>query len=84
LLGAAYQVCRDERYASAFVAQMLAWVNRNPPLPKRDETSPSWRLMEVGMRLRASWIPAFALFYNSPSFHDEAKLTMLRAIYDHA
>lgn len=84
LLGVAYRACGDERYASAFVDQMLDWVNCNPPVPKRDETSPTWRLMEVGMRLRASWIPAFALFYESPSFHDKAKLTMLRAIYDHA
>jgi hypothetical protein len=84
LLGAAYQACGDERYARAFVAQMLDWVNRNPPPLKRDETSPTWRLMEVGMRLRTSWIPAFALFYDSPSFHNEAKLKMLRAIYDHA
>jgi hypothetical protein len=40
--------------------------------------------MEVGLRLRISWIPAFGLFYKSTFFLDEAKLIMLRSLYDHA
>jgi hypothetical protein len=34
--------------------------------------------------LRISWIPAFGSFYGSDAFDDEAKMTMLRSIYDHA
>ena len=84
VLGLAYAQTADERYAAAFVAQMTDWVRAHRPPAQKNEKSSSWRLMEVGMRLRVSWIPCFALFYGSPAFTDEAKLTMLRAIYDHA
>jgi hypothetical protein len=84
ILGLAYAQTGDERYATAFVSQMLDWVKENPPPVRKNEKSPTWRLMEVGIRLRVSWIPCFALFYNSPAFTDKAKLTMLRSIYDHA
>jgi hypothetical protein len=84
VLGLAYAQTGDERYANTFVSQMLDWVAQKPPPARRDEKSPSWRLMEVGMRLRVSWIPCFGLFYNSEAFTYAAKLTMLRSIYDHA
>jgi hypothetical protein len=84
VLGHAYVQTGDERYAAAFVAQMLDWVKSCPPPARKNEQSPTWRLMEVALRMRTSWIPSFALFYESPSFSDQAKLTMLRAIYDHA
>ena len=83
ILGLAYAQTGDERYAAAFVAQMRDWIELNPPCAQKNEKSPSWRLMEVGMRLRVSWIPCFGLFYHSPTFTDKAKLEMLRAIYDH-
>jgi hypothetical protein len=84
ILALAYARTSDERYATAFVNQMLDWVTNNPPPLRKDEKSPTWRLMEVGLRMRVSWIPTFALFYESPMFTDEAKLIMLRSIYDHA
>jgi hypothetical protein len=84
ILGLAYVQTGDERYAAAFVSQMLDWVRESPLPPRQDEKSPSWRLMETGMRMRVSWIPCFGMFYNSPAFTAEAKLTMLRSIYDHA
>ena len=84
ILGLAYAQTGDERYANAFVTQMLDWITDNPPPLRKDEKSPVWRLMEVGLRMRVSWIPSFALFYESPTFTDEAKLMMLRSIYDHA
>lgn len=84
ILGLAYQKTGDERYSAAFVSQMLDWVTSSPPPSRMDEKSPTWRLMEVGMRMCVSWIPAFGLFYESPIFTNEAKLIMLRSIYDHA
>jgi hypothetical protein len=84
VLGLAYVRTGDERYAATFVDIMLDWVKENPPPIHKDERSPSWRLMEVGLRMRFSWIPCFAVFQNSPAFTDQARLTMLRAIYDHA
>ena len=84
VLGLAYGRTGDERYAAAFVSEMVDWVRENPPPARKDERSPSWRLMEVGLRMRVSWIPCFAQFYESSTFTDDAKMTMLRAIYDHA
>ena len=83
LWGAAYQRTNDEKYARAFVAQLLDWIDTNP-LPKhKSEDSSSWRLMEAGLRMRISWIPSFGCFYQSRAFADDAKLKMLRALYDH-
>ena len=84
ILAKAYSISGDERYAAAFVSQMQDWIQNNPPPSGKDESSPSWRLMEVGLRMRVSWIPSFALFFESPAFADEDKLLMLRSIYDHA
>jgi len=84
ILGLAYDLTGDDRYATAFVKQMLDWITSNPPPVRKDEKSPTWRLMEVGMRMCVSWIPSFALFLKSSTFTDEAKFIMLRSIYDHA
>jgi len=84
ILGLAYAQTGDERYAAAFVSQILDWIDNSPPPTQKNEKSAAWRLMEAGMRMVVSWIPCFGLFYNSPVFTQEAKLAMLRSIYDHA
>jgi len=84
VLGLAYAETGDERYAEAIVSQLLDWVDKNPPPPRKEESSPNWRLMEVGLRMRLSWLPVFALIHDSPSFTPKAKLIMLRSICDHA
>lgn len=83
VLGVAYRETADERYAARFVEQLIDWIDHNPPCPRKDEKSPTWRLMEVGLRLRVSWIPSFGLFFDSPTFTDAAKLKMLRSFCDH-
>lgn len=84
VLGRAYQATGDERYAQAFVAQLTDWI-ANVPMPDiKSEQNSCWRLMEVGMRMRVSWLPSYALFLNSKAFTDDVKMTMLRSIYDHA
>jgi len=83
LWGAAYQKTGDERYAEAFVDQLTGWIENNPLPRKKSEHLEAWRLMEAGLRLRVSWIPAFGCFFGSPAFTDAAKMTMLRTIYDH-
>ena len=84
LWGAAYQRTNDETYAKAFVSQLSDWIDQNPMPRQKSEQMESWRLMEVGLRMRVSWIPAFACFFESPAFTDNIKLKMLRSIYDHA
>jgi uncharacterized heparinase superfamily protein len=83
LWGAAYRKTGDEKYAEAFVAQLSDWIEQHPLPPQRSEHLESWRLMEAGLRMRVSWIPAFACFFNAPAFTDSTKLKMLRSIYDH-
>jgi Heparinase II/III N-terminus/Heparinase II/III-like protein len=83
LWGEAYQRTGDEKYARAFVFQLVDWIDQHPlPLQKSEDFTP-WRLMEAGLRMRVSWIPSFACFFKSPAFDDSRKLKMLRAIYDH-
>jgi len=84
LWGAAYERTGDEKYADAFVAQLNDWIDQHPMPQQKSEQLESWRLMEAGLRMRVSWIPAFACFFGSRAFSDTAKLKMLRAIYDHA
>lgn len=83
LWGAAYQRTNDEKYARAFVTQLLDWIEMNPMAQIKSEDSQSWRLMEAGLRMRISWLPSFGCFYHSAAFSDDAKLKMLRAFYDH-
>ena len=40
--------------------------------------------METGLRMRVSWLPSFGLFFESPHFTDQAKLTFLGSVCDHA
>jgi uncharacterized heparinase superfamily protein len=84
LWGAAYERTGDEKYAEAFVAQLDDWIDQHPVPQQKSEQLESWRLMEAGLRMRLSWIPAFACFFDSPAFADSTKLKMLRTIYDHA
>ncbi len=83
LWGAAYARTGDEKYARAFVSQMLDWLDKNPMPRYMSEGSCAWRLMEAGLRMRISWIPSFGCFYGSAAFTDAAKFKMLRAFYDH-
>lgn len=83
LWGAAYQRTGDEKYAEAFVSQLTDWIDQHPMPRQKSEHLESWRLMEAGLRMRVSWIPAFACFFSALAFTDSTKLKMLRSIYDH-
>jgi hypothetical protein len=79
----AYRHTGDEKYAAAFVAQLHDWIDKHPLPRQKAEHSESWRLMEVGLRTRVTWIPVFGVFFRSPHFDDVIKLKMLRAFCDH-
>lgn len=83
LWGEAYQRTGDEKFAKAFIDQLTDWIDRHPLPQHKAEHVESWRLMEAGLRIRVSWLPAFACFFGSPSFNDSVKMKMLRALYDH-
>jgi len=82
LLGRAYQISGDEKYAMAFARQMSSWVAHLDRCDSSDESI--WSCKQVALRLRVSWIPAFGLFFNSPYFNNARKLEMMRAIFDQA
>jgi len=84
LLGHAYRVTGDERYAKAFAMQLSAWMNSNFPVDASNACPHIWSSRQVALRLRVSWIPAFGMFYNSPYFTTTRKLDMLRSIFDQA
>lgn len=82
VLAKAYQRTGDERYASEWVDVMCDWIRGNPPPPHKREGDVAWTLMGVGMRCLI-WPSAFSIFYGARSFTDDAKLLMLRSLFDH-
>lgn len=85
-LGRAYWDTGNETYAREFVAQMTHWVEKNPvPEPSVDQKPFSrWRTIEAGIRMGGSWPDSFYYFLSSPSFTDDAILTMVRSMAEHA
>lgn len=84
-LGRAYWDTGDERYAREFTAQMTDWVRTQPlPEPYVRSKAVTWRTIELGIRLAGSWMHAWHLFITSPSFDDEAAVTMLKSFAEQA
>jgi hypothetical protein len=84
VLGLAYKLTGDELYPKTFEKQLCDWIRKCPPPSNISERSPHWRLMEAALRMRVSWIPSFAIFLKSKHFSPEARMVMLRSMYDHA
>jgi hypothetical protein len=83
VLALAYAQYGEERYAETFVRWTMSWIQENLPPRYKCERDPIWELMNVGLRC-LSWVSTFGIFYDAPAFTPEAKLTMLRSLYDHA
>jgi heparinase II/III-like protein len=77
-LGRAYALDQDPRYAREFVAQLDAWLDRNPwPY------GVNWgRAMEVAVRA-VNWIWAAALFADAPEFDTRSRVRLLKALLQH-
>lgn len=84
-LGQAYWATGEEKYAKEFVYQMMDWV-RACPVPVNDSGNKGnvWRTIEAGIRTGQTWPAAFYLFRNSPSFTDDAMVTMVKSFAEHA
>jgi hypothetical protein len=84
-LGRAYWSTDDEKYAKEFVYQMTHWVEHCPvPVMSSGNSSATWRTIEAGIRTSGSWMHSFHYFLSSPSFTDEAVITMLKSFVEHA
>ena len=81
----AYRATGDEKYARAISDQIVDWVADCPvPATKPGNGPSSWRTIEAGIRMGGVWADAFYSIRSSPSFSDDALLTMLGAFLDHA
>ena len=78
ILGAAYLLTRDERYARTFCDQLSSWMDQNPPGMGINWSSS----LEVAMRAM-SWVWAFHMFRNSDSFTPELFRRALKFIHVH-
>ena len=85
-LGRAYWGTGEEKYAEAFVRQMTGWVRDNPvPVDSSgNSTGSRWRTIETGIRTFSSWPNSFFHFLSSPSFTDDAVVTMVMSFVEHA
>jgi hypothetical protein len=88
-LGEAYWATGDERYAQAFVRQMIHWVTNVPRPddsgnPWREDRTNCWRTIECGIRMGRTWFPAFYRFLSSPSFTSEAICLIVASMVEHA
>jgi hypothetical protein len=84
-LGLAYLATGEEKYAEEFVYQMTDWV-KQCPIPENESGNRGvlWRTIEQGIRMGQTWPAAFYLFVHSPSFTDEAMVTMVKSMVEHA
>ena len=78
-LGRAYWHTGDERYAEAYVRQLLGWIESCPLRPG----SPAWRTIEAGIRGRA-WTSHFQYFLDSPAVTPAVLVAFLNSCHDHA
>lgn len=76
VLGQAYWLTGDEKYAETFVAHLEDWIENNPP-----KLGVNWlSSLEIAYR-SISWIWAFYFFKDSPRFTPEVFLKMIKILY---
>jgi hypothetical protein len=79
VLGVAFQLTGDEKYAICFVEQILGWMEQNPP-----GMGVNWvSSLEIAFR-SMSWIWAFNLFNGSQAFTSDVFMKALKHLYAHA
>ncbi len=76
ILGQAYWLTGDERYAETFVDHINSWMEQNPP-----KLGINWAsCLEVAFR-SISWLWAFHFFKASPAFTSSVLLRALKYLY---
>lgn len=78
VLGQAYWLTSDEKYAREFTAQVEDWIDANKP-----KFSTNWACtMDVAIRA-CNWIAGYAFFRDSPSMTGRFLLKFLKSLYQH-
>jgi hypothetical protein len=85
ILSQAYWGTGDEKYTQRFVEELTDWIKTRPVVTDgTHNSSASWRTIEAGIRMFASWPAAWQRFLTSPNFTPEANLLYLMSLVDHA
>lgn len=79
-LGQAYAMTGDEKYAKAFVSQMMDWIQNQPLTESSKKTT--WRTIEAGLR-GEYWCKAFYYFKDSESVTDEVTHAFYHCMITH-
>jgi Heparinase II/III N-terminus/Heparinase II/III-like protein len=84
-LGTAYSTTAQEKYAGAYVRQLLDWIEKCPlsKMNMKRRGHPAWRTIEAGIRGR-SWTVHFQQFVDSPNYTPEALVRFLNSCHAHA
>ncbi|MDR1538766.1 MAG: heparinase II/III family protein [Clostridiales bacterium] len=80
-LGQAYALTKNEKYAEAFVSQLLSWISSVKR--SRQGTEKAWRTIEAGLRLEY-WHKAIWLFKGSEKIDDEIIEIFSESVREHA
>lgn len=79
-LGQAYVLTKDEKYAKAYVIQILDWIKKNPLTEQKKKTT--WRSLDAGIRC-ANWIRTMGYFKESKYFTEQVFCTILDSLKMH-
>lgn len=79
-LGQAMALTGDERYAAAFVKELLSWLSDNPITPERVKTT--WRTIEAGIR-GEHWVKAMEYFKESAAVTEEVRRAFIQGLVRH-
>jgi Heparinase II/III-like protein/Heparinase II/III N-terminus len=78
VLGQAYALTGDEKYAREWVAQMVDWDATNPPL-----VGPNWMVtMEAAIRI-VNWVWGYSFMAHSEGFDDNAHMVFDKNVLSH-
>jgi hypothetical protein len=78
LLGEAYVISKDEKFAIEYRNQILDWIEQNPV-----RFGPNWSCtMEVGIRI-SNWLVALLYFIDSHAIDDAFLETLLTSVLEH-
>jgi uncharacterized heparinase superfamily protein len=78
ILGQAYRLSNDEKYAAEFVGQITDWIKKNPV-----KLGPNWVCtMDVAIRA-ANWLVGWEFFKGSRSISEDFVLVFLKSLLSH-
>lgn len=83
-LADAYWKTHNEKYAQAWVSQLLDFAAKNPVERAAPNQLSLWRTLDASMRMYGSWPYCYFHFINSPAFTPDAQWVYLKSVLDHA